>query len=378
MQKDKIDVIIPAFKAHKTIIRAVSSIACQTVADDVSVVIVDDACPEGDYNDVVDFFSKCLNIRTIRLDKNGGPGVARQTGIDGMDGEFIAFLDADDLLSSTRSLEILRNAIKEDEAYKCASGAFWNEKFGGVPAINISHMMVWVFGKLYRREFLNTHAIRFNNTRANEDSGFNHIVSMLCDNPDEKIRFVDEFVYEYRDDNPNSITSINDGQYWYDQCTLGGIDNMIYAIEHVRKHKPFSGAAISSTVNMMLQCYWYYSEVMQKAKPMSIQLWEYIKKFYHRCYKPIEGIVTDEAFRIEYSRMLKTLITKSTSIGVIPEITPYQFMDKLRTEEYDPNLIYEIWDEMKYDEGFQEIIRNNIACGVCPEGYTDKPMEAQT
>lgn len=375
MRRDKINVIIPAYKAHKTIIRAVSSIACQTIAKDVLVVIVDDACPEGDYNDVVEFFSKCLDIRTIRLPENSGPGVARQAGIDATDGEFIAFLDADDCLSSTRSLEILRDAVKEDDTYKCASGAFRNIKFDGYPVDRIARMMVWVFGKLYRREFLDIHEIRFSDTRANEDSGFNHIVAMLCDSQKEQLRFVDEFVYDYCDDNPESITNINNGQYWYDQCTLGGIDNMIYAINHVRKHRPFSGAAISSTVNFMLQCYWYYAEVAQKARPMSIQLWEYIKKFYNTCYKPIEGIVTDEAFRIEYSKAVRSIISSSTSIGVIPEMTPYQFMDRLRNEPYDPNFIYEIWEEMGNCPDTKEMMDNNVTCGVCPEGYAGRPKE---
>ena len=44
-KNNKIDVIIPAYKAHKTIIRTLSSLLMQTIKKDIDVFIVDDACP---------------------------------------------------------------------------------------------------------------------------------------------------------------------------------------------------------------------------------------------------------------------------------------------------------------------------------------------
>ena len=42
-----------------------------------------------------------------------------------------------------------------------------------------------------------------------------------------------------------------------------------------------------------------------------------------------------------------------------------EFMDKARSEEYDPKKIYSVWAELP-----QELIENNEKCGVCPVGYT--------
>lgn len=98
IKKDKINVIIPAYKAHDTILRCLSSIACQTIIDDVSVVIVNDCCPEGDYSEAVQAFSPIMDVREIKMQENGGPGLARQYGIDNTDCEFITFVDADDCL----------------------------------------------------------------------------------------------------------------------------------------------------------------------------------------------------------------------------------------------------------------------------------------
>ena len=77
-----IDVIVPAYRAHATLGRTLDSIAAQTIAGELCVVVVDDACPEGGYRDVVAPFLSRLNIQLLRLPRNLGPGGARQAGID--------------------------------------------------------------------------------------------------------------------------------------------------------------------------------------------------------------------------------------------------------------------------------------------------------
>lgn len=61
MGNNKIDVIIPAYKAHGTLLRTLSSIAEQTILKDVDVTIVNDCCPEGDYGEFIKMFS-CILI----------------------------------------------------------------------------------------------------------------------------------------------------------------------------------------------------------------------------------------------------------------------------------------------------------------------------
>ena len=266
MKKNKVDVIIPAYKAHGTILRTLSSIAEQTILSDVNVTIVNDCCPEGDYSEFIKMFSPYYSIREIKLQENSGPGVARQYGIDNTDGEFFTCMDADDTLYGSLALEILREGISIDPSVKCCSAAFM--QLGDTLQEMVGHAndMVWMFGKLYRRQVINQYKIRFNETRANEDTGFNTIVKLLCDNPMEQVRYITECVY-YWHNKPGSITRINDGQYAYDQCLCGWTDNMIYAIDHVKKYKPFSGAAIQHTVSTMLNLYYYYIETVAR-KPV--------------------------------------------------------------------------------------------------------------
>ena len=370
MRKDRIDVIIPAFKAHSTIIRCLSSIACQTIIDDVSVVVCNDCCPEGDYSDAVKMFSTVMDIREIKLPKNSGPGAARQYGIDNTDGEFFTCIDADDALFRVDALELLRREIQTDSTYKCAFGAFKGRGILTKSPERICKNPVWMFGKLYRREFIEKYNIRFNDTRANEDSGFNHCIKLLCDNPEEKIRYVEEYVYLYIT-RPDSITNIGNGQYYYDQCSCGGIDNMIYAINHAKKYRPFSGTIIQEILGCLMHWYCQYVRLLDKVPSLSIQLWEYIKKYYHTCYKQVEDYIPDNIFRETYSAILSQNIMLGDMVGVIPKISIMEFMKRLHEEKYDPNLINEIREEMEADPEYQELMKNNIACGVCPENIKE-------
>lgn len=367
----KLDVIIPAHKAHGTLLQALSSIAIQTIADRVRVTVVDDCCPEGGYEEIVEIFRPALDVQLIRMEKNSGPGLARQKGIDSTSAEFYTFLDADDVCYSVRSLETLLEKIEKDETCMCASGAFWAPQYRS-EGKNICRNRIWVFGKVWRRSFTERYKIHFNGTRANEDCSFCQITAILCDNPAEQVQYVEEYIVEYRE-NPNSITRLNNYQYYFDQSVCGAIDNLIFSVEHTRKYRQFSGAIMEQIMGGLMMCYTEYIKILDKMPVFAVQAWEYCKKYYHRIYKPAEGCFTDETFRLAYSREMAWRMRTTDYAGVIPKIGIREFMAKLRREEYDPDLIYEIWEEMRADPEMRKMMENNISCGVCPEGYTEKP-----
>lgn len=373
MKKNRIDVIIPAYKAQKTILRTLSSIAEQTILPDVDVTIVNDACPNGNYTEFVKMFKPYMNIKEISLAENGGPGVARQFGIDNTEDEFFTCMDADDTLCGATALEILREGISIDPVVKCCSASFM--QLGDTLQTMVGHQndMVWMFGKIYRRDFINQYKIRFNDTRANEDTGFNTIVKLLCDNQMEQVRFITECVY-YWHNKTDSITRINDCQYSYDQSLCGWTDNMIYAIDHVRKCKPFSGSTIQWTVSCMLNLYYYYVETVARKPVFEKQNWEYIKKFYHECYKRIEPDISDEIFGQMFSMCSQEKWASGSLLGIVPSIGIHEFMNKLKEEEYNPDDIYMVWKEMKDNPETLKLIENNETCGVCKKGYTNKPF----
>lgn len=366
---NKIDIIIPAYKAQGTILRTLSSIACQSILPDLTVTIVNDCCPDGDYRQFVDMFSPYMNIREIKMPQNGGPGLARQFGIDSTEHEFFTCIDADDTFAGALALETMRAGIQLNPTIQCCVATF-SQLEENLTILPHPNDMVWMFGKIYRREFINKYNIRFNDTRANEDTGFNTLIRLLCsNNPNEIVHWIGENVY-YWHEKTDSITRINNCQYSFDQSFCGWTDNMIYAIEEARKRQPFNGYIDQWTLECLIQLYGYYIETHAHNPVFAPQNWEYTKKFYHKCYKKIEHIITDEAFAEAYSAVMQGKFAGGSMQGFIPHLGIKEFMEKLKAEPYDPDAIYDVWEQLP-----AELIKNNEACGVCKQGYSKRPSE---
>ena len=190
-----IDIIIPVYNARKTLELTLMSIKLQTIIDKINIYLIDDNSSE-DYKDILNKY-KDMNIIYKKLDKNNGPAVARQKGIEMSSSKYIMFIDADDLLYDADSIKKLFNKIEED--YDYVVGITIDEK-QNTQIMNESDL----HGKIYKREFLLKNNIKFNNTRIHEDNYFNNLV-LLCEPKQKEIL---ENVYIYVD-NKDSITNIN-------------------------------------------------------------------------------------------------------------------------------------------------------------------------
>jgi glycosyltransferase involved in cell wall biosynthesis len=365
----RIDVIIPAYKAHGTMFRALSSIACQSILDQISVTIVNDCCPEGDYSSFVDLFSPFFDIKEVKLEKNGGPGVARQFGIDNSSAEWFTCMDADDTLIGSLALEQLLGVADANPSVVNVVGTFLQLCEGSAPLKHEADS-VWMFGKLYKRSFIEKYNIRFNETRANEDTGFNKKVNLICSaSQNEDIANVDIPVY-YWHEKVDSITRVNNGQYSYDQSFCGWTDNMIDAYQFCKRVTPFNGEVDKFCVGVMYQLYTYYIEVVGRNPVFAAQDWEYVKKFYHTCFAPLWGSLSDDVKAEAYNEAMTGVYVKQSWHGIIPSMSITEFFDKLSKEPYDPNDIYSVYADLPSD-----LIANNIACGVCEENYTTPPSD---
>jgi GT2 family glycosyltransferase len=89
-----IAVIIPAFNSGNYIDQALGSLACQTLQPS-AVVVVDD-CSTDDTCDRARSWSGRLPLEVVQLERNQGPGVARDRAIRVSTAPFLALLDADD------------------------------------------------------------------------------------------------------------------------------------------------------------------------------------------------------------------------------------------------------------------------------------------
>jgi len=321
-----VDIVIPAFNAHNTINRCLASIASQTIISDINVIIVND-CSDKDYSESIHTFENLMNVKEIKLEKNSGPGTARRIGMQNCNSEYIMFIDADDTFGSAYSVSELLNAIINTDA-DCINSTFYEELETG-EHYKHDNDMVWVFGKIYKRSFLDGYHIEFNDTRANEDNGFNTLVCLLSDN----VKTLEGPVTYNWHWNSNSITRNNDYAF---NGMEGFINNQIWAYEQAKKYptvfKKRYNIIQERFVKVFIQLYVYYLEFAVNNKNLSKYLY-WCKKYYDSVFCYFESEITAEYFNECYI----SVISNNDNImkTVVPVITIYQFISALKDYDVD-------------------------------------------
>lgn len=262
-----IDVIIPAYNAHDVIEKALCSIAYQDISDKLNVIIVDDCSKEG-YSSFVDYYSEFFSIREIRMKKNGGPGAARQYGIDNSTNPYIIFLDSDDLFADCFSARRLYEAM-ETGKYDVVIGTIVIENGNGSFEF-FDDSKVWLHGKMYRRGYLTDNNIRFNDTRLDEDNYFNNLV--FLSGARELILGKKTSVWKY---NNNSLTRLEGGDY-KNNPLIGFALNISMVLEELDRRKADPSKIASLSFPSLL--YIYYSYLINRNIDMIFQCRDNIVK----------------------------------------------------------------------------------------------------
>lgn len=258
-----IDIIIPAYNAHKTIEKTLLSICLQTIKDKINVIIVDD-CSKKDYSEIVTIFKNTLNIRQIKLDKNSGPGVARQFGLDNSNSEYIMFADSDDIFYDCFSIENIYNKIVDTD-YELASGILCVEELEQLNFYDIH--TVCLHANMYRRTYIEKNKFRFNNTRTSEDMSFNTLY--VLSNPKTLYENSNTYVYRY---NPNSITKSDIINYPFDMLELY-IYNTIWFTKQAEDRNYDSHEIAKYIFTACITTYFKYLEYLSKPELNLIFKW---------------------------------------------------------------------------------------------------------
>lgn len=102
-------IIVPVYNTEKYLPQCVESVLGQTFAD-FELLLVDDESPDGSGNLCDAYAEQDGRVKVIHQ-KNGGPSVARNHGMDIAKGEYILFLDSDDLWGHPKVLEEIYHEI---------------------------------------------------------------------------------------------------------------------------------------------------------------------------------------------------------------------------------------------------------------------------
>lgn len=111
--KPAISIVVPVYHVEECLADTLECLVHQTM-DNLEVILVDDG--SEDHSGIIcdDYAARYPFVRVVHK-KNEGVSVARNTGIELAAGEYVTFIDADDLISR-RFCEILYRAAKDHNA----------------------------------------------------------------------------------------------------------------------------------------------------------------------------------------------------------------------------------------------------------------------
>lgn len=197
-----LNVVIPIYKARETLPDALNSLVAQTKK--LFIVTLSQDGDGEDYSDIIqEYKRRGLQIRLVKSEVNGGPGVARQRGIDADTMcDYVSFLDADDMYMP-RAIDLMYREAKGNNLDLLITDFMAEQKYQGTVYLAAEKTSItWCHNKCYRKQYLVDNNIRFlDGLRLNEDAYFN-VVGVNCT---KNVKRVNECTYLWRD-NKESLT----------------------------------------------------------------------------------------------------------------------------------------------------------------------------
>ncbi len=212
----KITVIVPVYNAEKTLKESLDSIFGQSFIQSTEVILIDDGSTDGSAEIIEEYKQQFDNLVFIKQ-TNSGPSAARNRGLDAAHGEYVYFMDADDLLESG-ALEFMYAAAAPTGADMVLAKYDIFNKYTFAPVKNLDNIvlqkyihkfdpaLLWTFSlwnKLFSRSVIEKNQLRFPIDTSYSEDGVFTMSFIYCANT---ITGYDGIVYHYRKAN----TGVND------------------------------------------------------------------------------------------------------------------------------------------------------------------------
>jgi CDP-glycerol glycerophosphotransferase len=112
-----LSVIIPFYNVDLYVAACLDSVVQQTF-DDLEVILVDDGSTDASQEIVAGFLRKDDRLRLLSQ-ANRGPGAARNTGVSQACGEYVAFVDADDVVAEDAYAQLVGSLRRTGSDFAC-------------------------------------------------------------------------------------------------------------------------------------------------------------------------------------------------------------------------------------------------------------------
>lgn len=228
----KFSIILPVFNVEKYITECFNSILNQTLQD-FEVICINDSSTDNSLQILNDFANKDKRFIVI-TQENQGQGVARNNALKIANGEYIVFVDPDDLIepnmledlyktfkatntnviefnyktynesSKAEKIYSLTNHLKKVHKFKIKKDEFYNIKDLKKNLLHKIRFYPWT--RAYSNSFIKETSASFSPTKRGEDQLFAFIILFNA----EKIQYLDKVLYTYRIRKGSAINSVSD------------------------------------------------------------------------------------------------------------------------------------------------------------------------
>ncbi len=266
-----VSIIVPVYNVEKYIEECIRSLVSQTYPE-LEIILVDDASPDRCGAICDRWAEQDSRIRVIHK-KNGGAASARNAGIDAATGDYICFVDSDDVPEK----EYIRHLVQTLEANHADAAVcgfyFWSrtiteactcETAPGVYDCNaymLRFLKDWscslLWNKLFRREVIGN--IRMEEGHKVDDEYFTYQVCMNC----HLVAVSDRCLYRYR---LRASSVMQDMAAVQEKIMLDRIQYNVARYRNVSEKMPELEEAYFLHTLDTLTRYWYHSKDMPEAQ----------------------------------------------------------------------------------------------------------------
>lgn len=226
-----ISLIIPVYNRQNTILDTLKSIQNQS-CQEFECIIVDDGSTDNSFVTVYDFISDKTNFKIVKRDNSHKPGGngARNYGFKLSKGEYINFIDSDDILHVDfvkAKLQAIKNTLADVVISKSILTAMdintiiRYEKRTKISSNLLNDFITlkiswYIIDPVWRKVFLMDKILFDEDLLKGQDRDFH--IRMLLENP--KIEILDKYLYYYRN-HPNSISGLFSEEVGFSMLKVG-------------------------------------------------------------------------------------------------------------------------------------------------------------
>ena len=349
MKRPIISVIMPVYNVQQYLEETIRSVQAQTFSD-YEVIFVDDASTDASLTILNRTAETDLRFRVLEQ-KKGGAGAARNLGLSQARGEYVIFLDSDDLFSPVL-LEKLYTAITEAQA-DIAACNFSRLNVNGVETQHEGVHVKWIpkgltvfsyrdtpdyimrvinptpWNKLYRTAFIREKGLKFDEISSTNDVAFAAVSVAAA----ERVTYIPDSLIRYRVGHAGTISEGKTGK-------LHNVKKAVFSAARQARELPHSNVIGNAILSFVVENFLFSLSryIIDFGDPGAAEFYQMVHETFNReefadvdartLHNPKQYLEFCTVKKHDYETMRKligrrlivSLTTYPKRIGLIPQV----------------------------------------------------------